>query len=44
VFAVEMVKSLKIKLGTTYFTSNSTYVTPARMRHEKRHKRQWMRY
>jgi RHS repeat-associated protein len=31
-------------LGTTYFTSNNSFVTPARMRPEKRHKRQWMRY
>jgi RHS repeat-associated protein len=31
-------------LGTTYFTSNNNFVTPARMRHERKHKRQWMRY
>ncbi|MEU9413496.1 DNRLRE domain-containing protein [Streptomyces sp. NPDC048281] len=32
-------------LGTTYFTSNnSDFTTRARIRHENRHKRQWMRY
>ncbi len=32
-------------LGTTYFTSNYRgYTTRARIRHENRHKQQWMRY
>ncbi|MFI8521551.1 DNRLRE domain-containing protein [Streptomyces sp. NPDC085481] len=32
-------------LGTTYFTSNNrSYVTRDRIRHEKRHRSQWLRY
>ena len=32
-------------LGTTYFTSNNqTYLSKPRIRHENRHKKQWMKY
>lgn len=32
-------------LGTTYFTSNNrSYITRDRIRHEKRHRSQWLRY